>query len=316
MAKKLDKIYHQKEYLYEEHIIKCKPIYQIAKENGVSGDTIRRSLIHNNIDYWQTRYKERLSDKEIEQICNMYCNQNMSANQIGIVLGITHRTVIRILQKQGIQTRSMSESQFNYHNKNISDLYNDSKWLNKMYWDEGKTSTEIAEELGVSPSTILRHMKKLGLNTKTNAEAKIGVMVGDKHPNWQGGITPLKFLLREYFYTNQVPIIAKRDGYTCQLCGETHTVLNVHHIRGFAEIVNEIIKEHPEFDVSTSDGRTSLYNIIVKDNRFLDENNLITFCKECHYFKIHEYKHKKTISSQASYNKEEGSETIPKGSTP
>jgi hypothetical protein len=58
-----------------------------------------------------------------------------------------------------------------------------------------------------------------------------------------------------------------------------------------------------------------LYSLIIADNRFLDENNLITFCKECHYFEIHEYKHKKTISSQASCE-EEGSETIPIGSTP
>ena len=70
-----------------------------------------------------------------------------------------------------------------------------------------------------------------------------------------------------------------------------------------------------EFDVSTPEGRLALYNIITKDKRFLDENNLITFCKECHYFKIHKYKHKKTISSQASCGEEEGSETIPKGST-
>lgn len=53
-----------------------------------------------------------------------------------------------------------------------------------MYWDEGKTSTEIAKELGVSPSTILRHMKKLGINSKSRSEAKIGMMVGSKHPNW------------------------------------------------------------------------------------------------------------------------------------
>lgn len=300
MPKKLDKVYHQKEYLYQEHIINHKPIYQIAKENGVSGDTIRRSLIHNNIDYWQTQYREKFTNKEMEEICDMYCNQNMSANQIAIKIGSTHNTIIRILKKQGIKTRSMSESQFNYHNKRISDLYNDAEWLNKMYWDEGKTSTEIAKELGVSPSTILRHMKALGLNTKTNSEAKIGVMVGDKHPNWQGGLTPLKLLLREYFYVHQVPVIANRDNYACQLCGKTHTVLNVHHIRGFAEIISEITEEHPEYDANTLEGRMKLYSIITKDSRFLDENNLITFCKECHYFKIHEYKHKKTISSQAS----------------
>lgn len=315
MGRKLNEIYHQKEYLYNEHIINHKPIYQIAKENGVSGDTIRRSLIRNNIDYWQTQYREKFGQSEIQDICDMYCNQKMSANQIAIRLHTTHRTVIRLLTKQGVETRGMSESQFNHRGKDISELYNNAEWLNQMYWEEGKTSTEIAKELGVSSSTILRHMKQLGLNTKTPSEAKIGMMVGDKHPNWQGGLTPLKLLLREYFNVNQVPMIAKRDNYTCQLCGKTHTILHVHHIRRFSEIINEIIKEHPEYNADIVEDRMKLYNIIIKDDRFLDENNLITFCKECHYFEIHEYKHNKTISSQASA-KEEGSETIPNGSTP
>ena len=51
-----------------------------------------------------------------------------------------------------------------------------------------------------------------------------------------------------------------------------------------------------------------LYDIITHDSRFLDEDNLITFCRDCHFFEIHNYD-RKTISSQAS--SEEGSETIP-----
>ena len=62
-------------------------------------------------------------------------------------------------------------------------------------------------------------MHRLGLQTKNNSESKIGLMVGENHPNWKGGLSSLNHLLREYFHTNQMPRIAARDNYTCQLCG-------------------------------------------------------------------------------------------------
>lgn len=149
-------------------------------------------------------------------------------------------------------------------------------------------------------------MHKLGLKTKTNSQSKIGQMIGDKHPNWKGGITELDILLREYFNTNLAPIAAKRDNYTCQLCGATHAILHVHHKIHFSQIVKEIINEHPNLDVQKD--KQELYNIITHDKRFLDIDNLITYCKECHLFKIHHYKRKD--NQQPSYDIVEGSETI------
>ena len=32
-----------------------------------------------------------------------------------------------------------------------------------------------------------------------------------------------------------------------------------------------------------------LYNIAIKDKEFCDLDNLITYCKDCHYGKIHGY---------------------------
>ena len=40
-------------------------------------------------------------------------------------------------------------------------------------------------------------------------------MIGEKHPNWQGGITGLHMRLREAFHIQQVPQVLKRDNYTC-----------------------------------------------------------------------------------------------------
>ena len=87
-------------------------------------------------------------------------------------------------------------------------------------------------------------------------------MVGEKHPNWKGGVTELNALLREYFNTNLSPVVAKRDGYRYQLCGKEHVVLNVHHIVHFSEIVNRIISEHPELSLNSTEDKQRLYEII------------------------------------------------------
>ena len=283
------KNYKEKEYLYQEHIINRKPMSQIAKENQVSGDTIRRYMQKYKIDYWQSQYRPALNREETSEIIDMYCNLSMSANQIAQHLNMSHATVRRILRTNGIQVRNQSEAQFNHLNKNISELFDNAKYLRRLHWEQNKSCKEIGEMFNVDAGTVRRKMHKLGVGTKTNAQTKLGQMMGEKHPNWKGGITTLTKLLREWFHTNLVPVVAKRDNYTCQLCGATHTVLHIHHKRKFSDIVNEIILEHQNLDVTNEQDKMKLYQIIISDKRFLDTNNLITYCKECHYFKIHNY---------------------------
>ena len=133
-------------------------------------------------------------------------------------------------------------------------------------------------------------MQSLGVQTKTNSESKIGLITGENHHNWKGGISSLNQLLREYFNTNLAPTVAKRDGYTCQMCGATHTILHVHHIKWFSKIVSEILKEHQDLQPTDAEDMQTLYDIITHDHRFLDLNNLITYCRDCHLFKVHGYK--------------------------
>lgn len=43
------------EYLYTEHIINRKPMFQIAAEANVNTNTVKRYMIKNDIDYWTCR---------------------------------------------------------------------------------------------------------------------------------------------------------------------------------------------------------------------------------------------------------------------
>lgn len=297
--RKQTKQYQNKDYLIEEHIHNKKSMSQMAAENNVSSDTIRYHLSKNGIERWKSENERFFDDDELHKVCELYAD-GISANKIAEMYGTSHGVVIRALKEVGVKTRGCQDAQFMLHGEEPSPLLFDAEWLYSSHWEEGKTCKDIGEELGVDPGTVRRHMHSLGIKTMTNSESKIGRMSGENHPNWKGGVTPLKALLREYFHTNQVPKIAERDNYTCQNCGATHEILHVHHIRGFSEIVDEIIDEHKELNPDSEHDRLELYQIIIKDDRFLDENNLITYCKYCHYFIIHNYKQRKTISSQDS----------------
>jgi 5-methylcytosine-specific restriction endonuclease McrA len=52
--------------------------------------------------------------------------------------------------------------------------YRNGHWLEVKYWDEGLTQKEIAEECGVSPTTIRTYMKQFDISTRE--------MRGENHP--------------------------------------------------------------------------------------------------------------------------------------
>jgi hypothetical protein len=76
---------------------------------------------------------------------------------------------------------------------------------------------------------------------------------GEKHPLWRGGRN--EKYLRRRFQLDVVPIVLKRDNYTCQICGIRGVELHVDHIQPWAEYIEG------RFDIS----------------------NCRTLCRECHY---------------------------------
>lgn len=295
--------YQDKNYLYKQHIILRKTLQEIANENGVDYDTIRYFMLRHGIEYWTPQPRHKYSKEEEATICDLYINQKISANELSKRYQTDHNTILRIVERNGYPTRSMQEAQLLTSNDNIDDLFYDNQELSRLHWQENKSCKEIGAMIGVDGGTIRRQMQKMGLKTRNVSESKKGQMVGELHPNWKGGITKLTALLREYFGVNIAPKVSRRDNYTCQMCGDTHTILNVHHIVPFKTIVDQIILEHPEYNVV--DNKQELYEIITHDERFLDEDNLITYCKKCHQ-KLHSLQRQLATKPQ----NEEGSETI------
>lgn len=236
--------------------------------------------------------REELDNDLIKE---MYVDRKMSTTQIAKEFNCTHRSILLRLKKMGIERRSFSEGVFLSCGEERPIEFDSYETMYDLYVTQDMPKSKIGEMFGVSPACVGRALKNLGIHVRDNTESKIGRRNGENHPNWQGGLCALTPRVREYFDTNIAPKIRERDKYTCQLCG-CHSNLNVHHIVHLSQIIRDICNEHKE--LSPKDNVNELYEIIIHDERFTNEDNLITYCKPCHFYKIHKFN--KSISSEAS----------------
>ena len=150
----------------------------------------------------------------------------------------------------------------------------------------GFTDKEIAEQLGCERSNITYHLNKMGFNNrkskKDNIELRnrisqslIGRFVGDKNPNYKG-YTDEKTIARGIFKTISKRKIREND-YTCQHCGQRGGDLETHHIKPFCIIFLEFIRDVYSGNIE------NIYNELMNYKDFIDEDNMVVLCHDCHY---------------------------------
>lgn len=102
--------------------------------------------------------------------------------------------------------------------------------------------------------------------------------MGENNPNYKG-YTEEKQIARGISKT-----ISKRKlrecNYTCQHCGKRGGNLDTHHIKPFKIILDEFLKNEYSGDIN------NLYNEITKYKDFIDEENMVVLCHDCHK-KVH-----------------------------
>ena len=263
------------------------PINEIAKILNVSPKAVDREVKELGLKRTVSMMsRDFYDDSNDEKIVYLYKN-GKSTTDIAKIIGVTHRTVIKHLSHCGIDRRKLSESHFVKNNKQFPEELKDFQVVYDLYIERHLSKKDIAAQFNVSANVVDRVLRELGIQKRTSSEAKIGLFSGEKHPNWKGGRSGLYMRLREYFRCYQVKDVIERDGKRCQMCG-SRKQLHVHHIKPFKEIFNEILAENSTFDVQKDEEK--LFKIMTNDPRMNDMGNLITYCKECHLFKVHGYK--------------------------
>lgn len=255
-----------KEWLYEEYVIKNRDRKEIAKECGLTLAGLKNALSKYEI------YKPEFNIP-IEQL-KKYLEEGKSVTEISKIFHCGKTSIYRRMRTNNLSINYKPDyKQYD----DVNDEIICSLYLN------GMSPNDIGNKLGISRAAVKNHLIHCGVSLRGCVEAQIGYRCGEKHPNWQGGVTSIYMRLRTAFEVQLKPKAQKRDNNTCQFCGKIED-LCVHHKRPFREIVDEIINEHPELDIKKD--VNILYDIAVRDDRFTDLSNLITCCNKCHY-KLH-----------------------------
>lgn len=222
-------------------------------------------------------------DLDDSVIIDMYL-RGKSSTEIARELNTTHRTILLRLKKHTIDRRSLSESQWNFKNREIPSDFYSKEIMENLYLKEGLSKKELGQRYNCDPCVIDRVLRTLGIRVRNNAESKKGLRVGERHPNWRGGITSLSARLREYLssYEFQKSIL-NRDNNKCRICGSKDN-LHIHHLIPFKNILDRIIIQN--YPLSPTDNADELYNIAIKNEELNNTNNLITVCSMCHH-RIH-----------------------------
>lgn len=194
-------------------------------------------------------------DLDDSTIIDLYL-QGKSSTEIAKQFGTSHRTILLRLKKHTIERRTLSESQWNFKSKEIPEDFSNKEVMERLYLKEGLSKKELGIRYNCDPCVIDRVLKNLGIKIRNNSESKVGLMTGDNHPDWKGGISTLSQRIREYCSDNSL----KKD----ILCRDGNQY----------------------YPLSPVDDADKLYEIAVKDKELNNPNNLITVCSMCHH-KIH-----------------------------
>lgn len=113
-----------------------------------------------------------------DDLYDLYVRQTMSAPKIAAMRGCDKATVYNALVQHGIPTRADGRK---WTLLSKDDLY-------RMYVTDGKSTTQIAEELRLKPSLIWGAIHHYGIPIRPRVDAlRLAIKKGKDSPNWTGG---------------------------------------------------------------------------------------------------------------------------------
>lgn len=232
------------EWLYEQYHNQEKSCEEIASEVDVHPTTIRNWMHRHNIEF--RPHSESIETGDIEPLRDadwlkdQYIEKQRAMADIADELDVSIGTVRSYMKKHSIQQRSFSAE---FSDGNVEPLHN-SDWLHEQYVELERTTTRIADELGVATGTVSSWIKKHNIELRTVSESKS-----------DGNVTPLHgqgWLRTEYIKkTRTTEDIAKELGVAI---GTVYKWLDRHNIelRGlhYPDHLNHLVRSDWELVVA------------------------------------------------------------------
>jgi len=162
---------NDEEYLRKEYISNKSTIEEIAADCGCSNWKVKDSLNKFGIESRNQGVSvsgDGSKLRDAEYLEREYAENERSTIDIAEEIGCDHVTVLDWLDKHGIKTRSRSEA---LSNGPIEKLEN-KEYLERLYWEKGMFIQDIADEVGVSNTTVYRKMVEHGIERRDAAVAR------------------------------------------------------------------------------------------------------------------------------------------------
>lgn len=189
--------YRNKDWLYEEYIVKDREAQDIADECDTDLRTIRRWISEFNL------CEKRKTGEKItkELLYDLYRVQNKTTLEIGEMFGLSDGAILYWLRKYGIPAFTSSEITRRY-----------------LYEKGG------LEKARLTQSTMEKRIKSSCIQR------------GIKIEDFDGFVTTEQHMERNNtYYKEWRTKVFERDNYTCQCCGKHGGNLNAHHLYNFAQ---------------------------------------------------------------------------------
>lgn len=160
--------YKNPNWLRQEYISNHQSIKDIAESCDTSTGTIRNHLKMYGIEIRSVSNSklppgayEKLSDED--WLRDQYKNKRNSFQDIADKFGVSRNTVGEWAQRHNIESRSMTESVVpdGAHEK-----LSDKAWLRKQYVNIGRSQVYIANELGVTNTTVSNWLDRHNIETR------------------------------------------------------------------------------------------------------------------------------------------------------
>jgi len=306
--------YMDRDWLFRKYWKENMTQYEMAKECNVCQPIIYKWMKKLNISTLgigegglSTEAYRKLSDKSWLE--KEYKSHNMS--EIAKELGTSSTPIRHFIEKYGIKKRKIKHKGFlgkhrseatkrklseirkgttlseehkkkiskGFHSDDVFEKLSDKDWMENEY--KHKSSTQIADELGTTSTTICGWIKIHGLTVRSRSEAESG----ERHYNWKGGFFP------RYYGNNwksQRKKALKRDGYCCHeckvICGNDGKENSIHHImpiRHFLELMLDCYDFADDINIlSVVPPDILIPDVIWQEANRLD--NLVTLCQKHH----------------------------------
>lgn len=117
---------------------------------------------------------------DTEQLRELYWQEKRSTVEIAGILNCSDSAVGSAMRRLDIPARTRSEANLIRAQRESFQASIEKELLRKLYWDENKTSEEIAKIFSVSKKTILNTMTDFGLPRRSQTESKLLYYQSDK----------------------------------------------------------------------------------------------------------------------------------------